>query len=124
MSDLDINKLIAAQDPDVEVEKLSRSNDIAGWSKEQAEKDAKADGITLGDDHWKVIDLLRAHYVEHGEEKGAREIAEMLDNAFKAQGGSRYLYQLFPGGPVAQGTRLAGVPVPHDAQSASFGSSF
>ncbi|MFV0369810.1 MAG: TusE/DsrC/DsvC family sulfur relay protein [Hyphomicrobiaceae bacterium] len=124
MSDLDINKLIAAQDPDVDVEKLSRSNDIANWSKEQAADQAKADGISFSDDHWKVIELLRAYYIEHGNEHNAREIAEMLNDAFQAQGGRRYLYQLFPGGPVSQGSRLAGVPVPHDAQSASFGSSF
>ncbi|MFV0369349.1 MAG: TusE/DsrC/DsvC family sulfur relay protein [Hyphomicrobiaceae bacterium] len=124
MSDLDINKLIAAQDPDVDVEKLSRSNDIASWSKEQAVDQAKADGISFGDDHWKVIELLRAYYIEHGSENSAREIAEMLNDAFQTQGGRRYLYQLFPGGPVSQGSRLAGVPVPHDAQSASFGSSF
>ena len=124
MSDIDINKVIAAQDPDADIENLSRANDIRDWSREQASTQAQADGISLGDDHWKVIDILRAFYVEHGTEPGAREIAAMLNEAFKAKGGSRYLYQLFPGGPVSQGSRLAGVPTPHDAKSDSFGSSF
>jgi tRNA 2-thiouridine synthesizing protein E len=34
----------------------------------------------------------------------------------------RHLYMLFPGGPVAQGCRVAGLPVPAGAVDRGFGS--
>ena len=124
MTDIDINKAIAAGEPDVHPDVLARRQEIAGWSREQAMQMAKNDGLELGEDHWKVIDLLRTTYTERGLASQARFVAGILNEAFESQGGSKYLYQLFPGGPVSQGSRLAGVPVPHDAQNLSFGSSY
>ena len=41
--------------------------------------------------------------------------------AFSGAGGSRNLYRLFPRGPLAQGARIAGLPVPANVTNASFG---
>jgi tRNA 2-thiouridine synthesizing protein E len=49
-------------------------------------------------------------------------LSRELDNAFTEQGGARYLYRLFPHGPLAQGARIAGLPVPANVTNASFGS--
>jgi tRNA 2-thiouridine synthesizing protein E len=51
-----------------------------------------------------------------------RELHDALDEKFHPQGGMKYLYKLFPGGPVAQGCRLAGIDVPAGAVDKSFGS--
>ncbi len=52
----------------------------------------------------------------------SRELHDALDEKFHIKGGMRYLYTLFPGGPVAQGCRLAGLPIPAGAIDRSFGS--
>jgi tRNA 2-thiouridine synthesizing protein E len=44
-----------------------------------------------------------------------------MDNAFSTQGGTRYLYRLFPQGPLTQGTRIAGLPEPANVNNESFG---
>lgn len=51
-----------------------------------------------------------------------RELHDALDEEFHAEGGIRYLYTLFPKGPLAQGCLIAGLPVPAGAQDQGFGS--
>lgn len=92
------------------------------WDESQAKETAKELGIDLGDDHWKVIKFLRVHYENNGQLNHARELTSALNERFVDEGGSRWLYQLFPEGPVNQGTRIAGVPAPADAADPHFGS--
>jgi TusE/DsrC/DsvC family sulfur relay protein len=72
---------------------------------------AQAEGITLGDDHWAVINYLRDQYREHGHTPNFRnmlkDLAELLPHH-----DSKTLYDLFPGGPAKQGVRVAGLPKP------------
>ncbi|MBU2581611.1 MAG: TusE/DsrC/DsvC family sulfur relay protein [Alphaproteobacteria bacterium] len=122
--DVDINKAIRndveAGDPAAAV----RANEVANWTREGAIEAARAEGLDLGDEHFAVIELLQKLYVERGAAPHARYLANILNEEFERQGGSRYLYQLFPGGPVGQGSRLAGVPAPHDTADLSFGSTY
>lgn len=125
MTDVDINKMIitAAQkggDP----AQIVRANEISGWSREEARAKAAAEGIDLGADHWKVIEFLQGLYVSNGPAAHARQVSSALNDRFATMGGSKFLYQLFPGGPVAQGSRLAGIPAPHDTRDLSFGSTY
>ncbi len=59
---------------------------------------------------------------ERNENVRVRELHDALDERFHARGGIRYLYELFPGGPIAQGCRLAGLTPPAGAEDRSFGS--
>lgn len=124
MPDTDINKLIAAAAQGKDPLQATRAAELAGWTKAKAKTLAKADGIELTDAHWRVIKFLQKTYVERGPAPYARALSTALNAEFEKDGGSKHLYQLFPGGPVAQGTRLAGVPAPRDAQDKSFGSTF
>ncbi|MGD9785009.1 MAG: TusE/DsrC/DsvC family sulfur relay protein [Hyphomicrobiaceae bacterium] len=124
MSDIDINKVLAAGETAVDPARLSREAELKVWSRAAAEAMAKADGLALTNDHWKVIEMLQTLYVERGRAPKARLISGILNDEFEEEGGSKYLYRLFPGGPVAQGSRLAGVPAPHDTRDPSFGSTF
>jgi len=95
---------------------------LEAWSPELAESRAKQAGIVMTPRHWEVIGFLRAYYKEHGPVAHARELSQALNHRFALEGGSRFLYQLFPGGPVSQASHLAGLPVPGDAADRSFGS--
>jgi len=96
--------------------------DLDHWSPLIATKLAMKEGIgELTEAHWHVIYAIRNHYRENGRSASARKIMHMLEQDFVDEGGRRYLYELFPKGPVSQGSRLAGVPVPPYASDPSFG---
>jgi TusE/DsrC/DsvC family sulfur relay protein len=97
------------------------AQDLAGFSREQARATARELGISLTDDHWRVIDVLREHYGEHGPAPSGRELSDMLDMRFAAEGGRRWLRRLFPDGPVSQGMQIAGLPVPPRSEDSGFG---
>jgi len=95
--------------------------DLEDWNREVAEKYARESDLKLTPEHWEVIGFLRTHYKEHGPVGHARELAHALDVRFAKNGGSKHLYQLFPGGPVRQASRIAGLPAPPGAVDPSFG---
>ena len=103
-------------------EMLDRELVIREWSKEAAQALSEKEGIELTQDHWRVINYLQEYYLHHGWPQSIHTLTQKLDAAFADHGGVRYLYQLFPAGPLAQGCRLAGLPVPHNAENDSFGS--
>jgi tRNA 2-thiouridine synthesizing protein E len=87
-------------------------NAPADWDIEKAKETAESDGVSLTDDHWDLIRALQEYYSK----------AEFLEEKFHSRGGMKYLYQIIPGGPVAQGCRLAGLKIPAGAVDKSFGS--
>ena len=93
----------------------------ADWSQAAAEASAKADGIELTEDHWETIRSLQSYFAQHGK-PNVRALHDALEEKFHAKGGLKYLYERFPGGPVAQGCRFAGLQAPAGAADKSFGS--
>lgn len=96
------------------------------WTREQAEASAKAEAITLTEDHWQVIRALQeicARNVESAEAAmSTRDLHDALDEHFHAEGGIKHLYTLFPKGPLAQGCLLAGLQPPAGSQEPGMGS--
>jgi len=82
---------------------------------------AGIEGIDLTNEHLGVIECLRDYFLEFGEAENGRDLEEMLDEIFSAHGGRKYLWRLFPHGPVAQGMRIAGLPVPPYTEDKGFG---
>lgn len=93
----------------------------ADWSLEKAVELAEAEGITLTEEHVKVLFDLQDYFYHHEERINLRELRDALDEEFHVDGGIKHLYQLFPGGPIAQGCRLAGLEVPPYAVDKNFG---
>lgn len=93
------------------------------WNEAKAAATAKELGIELTDAHWQVIKFIRTHYANVGPARHAREYSEVLNERFAAEGGSRFLYQLFPGGPVNQACAIGGVTTPGDVTNNAFGTS-
>lgn len=97
-------------------------HDLEHWSPLTVRRLAREEGIgELSEAHWHVIYALRMHYMEKGPAASAREVIHMLEADFVEEGGRRFLYELFPNGPVSQGSRLAGVPAPPYSSDPSFG---
>lgn len=82
---------------------------------------AGKEGIELSDEHLGVVECLRDYYLELGEAENGRDLEEMLNEIFAGHGGRKYLWRLFPGGPVSQGMRIAGLPLPPHSGDKGFG---
>lgn len=115
---LDVTKALneAGHDPE------GNMYDLGQWSPIVAQRQAAAEGLYLTDAHWEIIIYLRERYRKQGNASHAREVLKELEEQFGAGQGRRLLYELFPGGPVSQGSRLAGLPPPPYAADPSFGS--
>lgn len=93
------------------------------WNPEAAMQIAKQERLELGPDHWEVLDALQEYFSrQDGAPIRRRALHDALEEKFHHKGGLRYLYMLFPGGPVAQGCRLAGLEPPAGAFDRSYGS--
>lgn len=90
------------------------------WTRETAQAEASGRGLTLTDAHWDALRGLQAYFARH-EVANARELHDALDEKFHAQGGMKYLYTLFPGGPIAQGCPIAGLDAPAGSASLAGG---
>ena len=102
-------------------ERTYRKNLLHELGEEQVNEMAEKEGISLSNEHLGVIECLRDYYLEFGEAEKGRDIEDMLDEVFDGHGGRKYLWKLFPGGPVTQGMRIAGLPVPPHTGDKGFG---
>ena len=107
--------------PTGNTQESDRAEEIAQWDTATAIKQAEDEGMTLSNAHLEVLDVLRDIYVKNGWPKKTHELTKTLDHVFEEKGGNKYLHQLFPDGPVNQGTRLAGLPKPTVTTDESFG---
>lgn len=118
---LDINKLVMAENL-APCDADAYLNDLDTWSEDMARSQARDEGIDLTDAHLDVICYLRDHFAECGPDTSARGLLKAMEDAYVEQGGRKYLYKLFPRGPVTQGCRLADLPTPPGNADPSFGS--
>ena len=94
-----------------------------GWTPAAALAAARAEGLEPDAHHWEALRALQEYFAKHeASPVNLRELHDALDEKFHRQGGIKHLYRLFPGGPVAQGCRIAGLKVPAGAIDKSFGS--
>jgi tRNA 2-thiouridine synthesizing protein E len=114
---LDINKATTTpRDPE------GNMYGLEPWSPLTAHRQAEAEGLFLTDEHWEIVIYLRERYRERGGAGSAREVLKELEARFSDGHGRRSLYELFPGGPVGQASRIAGLPLPPYSSDPSFGS--
>lgn len=93
------------------------------WTPDNARMTAQREGLTLTEAHWELVRALQEYFARNEENTlHARALHDALDERFHVQGGIKYLYALFPGGPVAQGSRIAGLKAPATAVDQGFGS--
>jgi tRNA 2-thiouridine synthesizing protein E len=82
------------------------------WEKDVAEAIAAAEGLSLTQDHWDVIEYLRDAFINHnGEQPNNRAILKaMQDKWVGRKVDNKTLFDLFPGNPSKQAGKVAGLP--------------
>jgi tRNA 2-thiouridine synthesizing protein E len=82
------------------------------WDKDVAQAIATAEGLTLTQDHWDVIEYLRDAYINHnGEQPNNRAILKAMQDKWAGRKvDNKTLFDLFPGNPSKQAGMIAGLP--------------
>jgi tRNA 2-thiouridine synthesizing protein E len=110
------NALLEIHGAQFHLNEEGRLQNASDWSDEVAVALAQSDGITLTDEHWEIIGLLRNFYREYNHapimKLFLKEITTRLGKEYAHDG---YLNKLFPGGILEQSTKISGLPSPHKA---------
>lgn len=87
--------------------------DLTSWNVEVAAELALHEGLTLTNDHWAVIDILRSFYAATGVSPSMRPLVKLIrERLGQPKGNSVYLLSLFPGSPAKLAAKIAGLPRP------------
>ncbi len=87
--------------------------DAGQWNERVAVALAARDGLELTADQWWLVRFVRQHWERYGTAPIMRMIVHALRREFGDEfGSSRYLYRVFPDGPVRLACRYAGLPRP------------
>lgn len=97
----------------LELDQYGFLKDRSCWSEAVALWLAEQDGLQLTDGHWEIVYCMRDYYQRYNHLPNAR----LFGRAVKQQlgdekGASRYLYRLFPDGPLKFACKYAGLPIP------------
>ncbi|MEQ9188678.1 MAG: TusE/DsrC/DsvC family sulfur relay protein [Cryomorphaceae bacterium] len=79
--------------------------DLNQWTKEVGNEIAIEEGITMTDEHWKVVDYLQGQY-KNEVPLTIRRVGKSGVVDIKG------FYALFPGGPLKKASRISGIPKP------------
>jgi tRNA 2-thiouridine synthesizing protein E len=87
--------------------------DLNQWSREVADHLAEEEGVEMTDAHWEVVEFLREYYAEYKIAPMIRILTKAIGKKLgKEKGNTKYLYELYPGGPAKQACKIAGLPKP------------
>ena len=78
-------------------------------------------GLSLNEQQWEVINFVMDFYEICDDCKNARKLADIMQEEYTVQGGRKYLYQLFPNGPINTIHDLVDLPNLRNETDKSFG---
>lgn len=82
------------------------------WNRSVAAKLAAKDGLELNESHWQLITVVQKIYDMTGDTPPMRLLIKLLRKEINPEIDSRYLYRLYPEGPVRYASKHAGLPKP------------
>ena len=86
---------------------------LSDWSESVAQHLANTESVDMSDAHWEVINFLREYYEEYKIAPMIRILTKAIGKKLgKEKGNTKYLYDLYPGGPAKQACKIAGLPKP------------
>ena len=87
--------------------------DLDQWNEDVGKYLANDEGLDMSDAHWEVISFLREYYEEYKIAPMIRILTKAIGKKLgKDKGNTKYLYELYPGGPAKQACKIAGLPKP------------
>lgn len=87
--------------------------DLDKWNREVADHLAQEEGVEMTEAHWEVVEFLREYYAEYKIAPMIRILTKAIGKKLgKEKGNTKYLYELYPGGPAKQACKIAGLPKP------------
>ena len=88
-------------------------SDLPKWSVEEAYRLANAEGISINDNHLRILLVAREFFSNYGFSPSMRPLCKVITESLGSeQGRSIYLNKLFPGSPAKLVATLAGLPKP------------
>ena len=85
--------------------------DQSQWNEEVAKVIAEAEGITLSEKAWEIINYLRDEYFNNNNNQPMeRQINKDMAKIWGKKVSSKDMYRLFPKAPSKQGNKIAGLP--------------
>lgn len=97
----------------LEIDKDGYLKHLADWTPAAAEWLAQSVNVRLGNDHWEVINALRAFYADTGVSPAMRILVKIVKQRVSLEkGNSIHLLTLFPGSPAKLAAKIAGLPRP------------
>lgn len=95
----------------IETDKNGYLVNIEEWNEDVAKAIAAAEGLTLTDKHWDLINYLRDEYINNaGNQPNTRNILKAMSDKWGKNLIQKDIYDLFPRDPSKQGGRIAGLP--------------
>ncbi|HJM83462.1 MAG TPA: TusE/DsrC/DsvC family sulfur relay protein [Nitrospinota bacterium] len=86
---------------------------IDQWNEDAAKWLAEDEGVDMSESHWEVVNFLREYYEEYRIAPMIRILTKAIGKKLgKEKGNTKYLYELYPGGPAKQACKIAGLPKP------------
>lgn len=97
----------------IEVDEDGYLVNLDDWSEEVANALAASEQIEMTPNHWEVVNFLREYYMEYKIAPMIRILTKEIGKKLgKDKGNTKYLYELYPGGPAKQACKIAGLPKP------------
>lgn len=92
---------------DIEIDENGFIQEPDKWNKQVAEDIAKTEcASAMTEEHWKVVTYIRNYWLEYDIAPPIRMLSRQTGFELK------YIYKLFPSGPVKGACRIAGLPKP------------
>lgn len=108
-----MSEVLVLADKHIPLDKQGYLENLSDWNPEIAQAIAEREGITLSEQHWEVINMLRAFYESHGLSPMMRILVKQMQLTYGTKkGSSLYLMQLFPEYPALIASKIAGLPRP------------
>ncbi len=81
------------------------------WNEDLAKVIAEAEGVTLSDRAWEIINYMRDEYLNNGaHQPNERAMVKHFKEAWGGNIVAKDLYEHFPKGPAKQASKIGGLP--------------